>query len=318
MNETNKINSQIRLVGKTFKVINFTPSLTKFKIARAVTSALFKNKKHKGFTKQTVYIGENNQIRLCIYSKTKSNAQNRPLIYWIHGGGYGMGIPEYDFCFMKEFFAVSDCVIVSPDYTLSYKKGYPKALEDCYEGILWAKENARSFGANPNAIIVGGDSAGGGLSMALCLLVRDKGGVNIAFNMPIYPMIDDRFTKTNKDNEAPIWNTKSNEISWKIYLGEENYQKEGLSYYAAPARCEDYSGLSPMFSYVGDIDPFLAETQTAFKKLDDAGIYNKLLVLNGCFHGFDMLCPNSDASKEARNFLKDNFLLFLNKFAKND
>ena len=52
MNENSKINSQIRFIGKTFKVLNFTPSPTKFKIARAVTSMLFKNKKHKGITKK--------------------------------------------------------------------------------------------------------------------------------------------------------------------------------------------------------------------------------------------------------------------------
>lgn len=314
MDENKKINPQIRFVGKALRLVDISPTPTKFKLARAFTSLLFKNKKRKGFTKKSVFIGSDNSLRLCIYSKASSSEVNKPLIFWIHGGGYGMGIPEYDFCFMKEFFAVSDCVIVSPDYTLSYKGKYPKALEECYSALLWASENAISLGCNPNSIIVGGDSAGGGLSFALCLLARDKNGPKIAFNIPIYPMIDDRYTQTNKDNVAPVWNTKCNERAWKIYLGEENYQKEGLSYYAAPARCDDYSNLPPMISYVGDIDPFLAETQTAFKKLESAGVDNKLLVLNGCFHGFDMLCPKSDASIQARAFLRENYLLFLEKY----
>ncbi len=314
MNENKKINPELSFVGKTLKIVDLSLSPKKFKIARAFTSLLFKNKKRKGYTRKSIFIGKNKDLRLCIFSKTASDAKNRPLIVWIHGGGYAMGLPEYDFCFMKEFFEVSDCVVISPDYTLSYEKQYPKAIEDCYEALVWAKENASSLGCDPNNIIVGGDSAGGGLSFALCLLARDKGGPKIAFNIPIYPMIDDRYTSTNRDNRAPVWNTKCNENAWKIYLGKENYQKEDLSYYAAPARCEDYSGLPPMISYVGDIDPFLAETQTAFEKLEKAGIENKLLVLKGCFHGFDMLCPKSKPSKRARAFLQENYLLFLEKY----
>lgn len=314
MDEIKKIAPELKFMGKTLKIVDFSLSPKKLKLARGVVSLLFKNKRRNGYTRKSVYIGENKSLRLCIFSKTASTAKNKPLIFWIHGGGYGMGIPEYDFCFMDKFFAVSDCVIVSPDYTLSYQSKYPKAIEDCYSGLVWASENAISLGCDPNAIIVGGDSAGGGLSFALCLLARDKGGPKIAFNMPIYPMIDDRYTATNRDNNAPVWNTKCNENAWKIYLGEENYQKENLSYYAAPARCEDYTGLPPMISYVGDIDPFLAETKTAFEKLDKAGIENKLLVLNGCFHGFDIVCPKSEPSKQAINFLQQNYLSFLQKY----
>lgn len=88
-------------------------------------------------------------------------------------------------------------------------------------------------------IFVGGNSAGGGMTAALTLYARDKGEVNIAFQMPLYPMLDDRPTKTSKNNDAPVWNTKSNIAAWKLYLGDD-YGTDRVSKYAAPARETDF------------------------------------------------------------------------------
>lgn len=315
MNEIKKIAPNLEFRGKILSIFNIKPGKTTFKLARFATSLLFKNKKHKGYIKNDIYIGEK-KLRLCVYSKKGCLSKNMPLIIWIHGGGYGMGIPEVDFSFVKEFFAVCDCVVVSPDYTLSYVEPFPRAIEDCYQTLLWAKDNALKLNCDPNTIFVGGDSAGGGLCMALCLMARDKGEVKISFQMPIYPMIEDRYTSTNKNNQAPVWNTKNNESAWKIYLGEQNYQKEGISYYAVPARCEDYCNMPPAISYVGDLDPFLDETKTAFEKLENAGIKNELLIIEGCYHGFDIVCAKSEQAKIARKFLRDGFSKAVKKYAR--
>lgn len=52
-------------------------------------------------------------------------------------------------------------------------------------------------------IFVGGNSAGGGMTAALTLYARDRGEVNIAFQMPLYPMLDDRPTETSKTTTRP-------------------------------------------------------------------------------------------------------------------
>lgn len=93
-------------------------------------------------------------------------------------------------------------------------------------------------------IFVGGNSAGGGMTAALTLYARDRGEVNIAFQMPLYPMLDDRPTETSKNNDAPVWNTKSNIAAWELYLGGD-YGTDRVSKYAAPARETDFSGLPP-------------------------------------------------------------------------
>ena len=94
-------------------------------------------------------------------------------------------------------------MIVAPDYRLSVEKPYPAALEDCYAALLWLKDHASSLGDRENQLMVGGYSAGGGLAAALAIYARDNGEVSIAFQIPIYPMLDDRkITGSSRDNDA--------------------------------------------------------------------------------------------------------------------
>ena len=83
--------------------------------------------------------------------------------------------------------------------------------------------------------MVGGESAGGGLAIALTYMARDKKEVNIAYQMPLYPMIDNLDTITSKDNHGKVWNTKRNHFGWKVYL-RKNAKKEDVDPYASPAR----------------------------------------------------------------------------------
>ena len=76
MDEIKKIAPELKFAGKTLKIIDFSLSLKKLKLARGVVSLLFKNKKRKGFTRKSVYIDENKSLRLCIFSKTASTTKN--------------------------------------------------------------------------------------------------------------------------------------------------------------------------------------------------------------------------------------------------
>ena len=93
-------------------------------------------------------------------------------------------------------------VVVAPEYRTAFEKPFPADLEDCYAALLFLKVHADELGINDAQIMVGGESAGGGLTVATCLLARDIGEVNIAFQMPLYPMLDDRDTETSRDNRV--------------------------------------------------------------------------------------------------------------------
>lgn len=306
--KSSDIHPEIRTVGNIIRIVmpNFTVGF--FKIANLFLDNIGLPNLTKGINYEEKYItrDDGSELRICVYSP-KETKENVPGLLWIHGGGYGLGCPEQDFSFIQSFVDASGCVIVAPDYTNSPTAPYPAAFNDCYSALLWLKENGKDYGMNDSQIFVGGNSAGGGLCAAVTLKARDTGDVNIAFQMPLYPMLDDRMiTESSQNNDAPIWNTKSNEIAWKLYLGEA-YQTENVSKYAAPARETDYSGLPPTLTYVGTIEPFTDETIEYVESLKAAGVEVHFKTFDGCFHGFDLLSYSTPA-KEARQFLIDGFM----------
>ena len=104
-------------------------------------------------------------------------------------------------------------VVVSPGYRLALAAPYPAALDDCYAALLYMKSHAAGLGVRVDQLMVGGESAGGGLCAALCIKARDTGAVNVAFQMPLYPMLDDRDTETSRDNHGKMWNTRRNRFA---------------------------------------------------------------------------------------------------------
>lgn len=219
-------------------------------------------------------------------------------VLWLHGGGYAMELPEIDLAYARKVLAVSNSVVVLPDYRLSTEHQYPAALDDAYLALQWLQAHHETLGINPNQLFVAGDSAGGGLTAALTLYARDKGGIPIAFQMPLYPMLDDRPTESSADNDAPVWNTKSNEQAWQLYLGDK-YRAPDLEAYAAPARATDYRNLPPTYTFVGTIEPFYQETLTYIKHLQAAGVPAHCDVYDGWFHGVDIIAPKSAIAKQA-------------------
>ena len=230
-----------------------------------------------------------------------------PGILWIHGGGYMLGGSYMvDMSCGKLLAKEYGAVVVCPDYRLAGKAPYPAALEDCYTALVWMYENADELGIDRKRIIVGGESAGGGLTVAVCLYNRDKGSVPVAMQVPLYPMLDCEDTESSRDNHGKVWNTKRNHWGWKHYLGEQ-YGTDSVSKYASPARETDYSELPPCYTFVSDGEPFYAETLTYVKNLQTAGVDARVDVFHGNTHAFDMLFPRWAASKAARARLCEEF-----------
>lgn len=239
--------------------------------------------------------------RLMIYRPPQAHP-GLPGVLWIHGGGYLMGVPEQDHATYQRLIAGAPCVIVAPDYRLGSEAPYPAALDDCYDALLWLKRHAAEIGVRDDQIAVAGMSAGGGLTAALSLYARDRGEVRIAFQMPLYPMIDDRMcTASSTDNDAPVWDSVSCRVAWQVYLGER-YGKD-VPPYAAAARATDYRGLPPTCTFVGDLEPFRDETMEYVNQLQAAGVPVAFELYTGAFHGFDVIAPKAAVSRNATAFL---------------
>ncbi len=244
-------------------------------------------------------VSEGVEIKLLILRPTDPAFQeNRPGILWIHGGGYITGMSQMVYMSRaKNLVAKYGAVVISPEYRLSGQAPYPAALIDCHNALLYLKQHAKELGVREDQIMVGGESAGGGLAAALCMYEKDYGKISIAFQMPLYPMIDNEDTETSHDNHAPVWNTKRNHYGWKKYLRE--IDGKNIPCYAAPARRTDYSGLPPAYTFVCTAEPFYAETLSYIDSLRNAGVDASVDVYPKLFHAFDMLLPFLTVSKEA-------------------
>lgn len=234
-----------------------------------------------------------------------NQSEKLPGILWIHGGGYTMGMAEMVYASCGRMLAKKfGAVVVAPDYRLAPENQYPAALEDCYAALKYMHDNMDALGID--RLIVGGESAGGGLTAALCIYARDKGEISIDMQIPLYPMLDCFDTESSKDNHGKVWNTARNHRGWKKYLGELS-GKQDIPPYASPARETNYTDLPPCYTFVCDGEPFCRETVTYVRKLQEAGIKAAVDVYHGDLHSFDLLTPWTAKARKARKILCDKY-----------
>ena len=227
-----------------------------------------------------------------------------PGILWIHGGGYVSGTAEMVYISRVKMLARHyGGVVISPEYRLAGRAPYPAALEDCYAALQYMYRHAEELGIDRNRVIVSGESAGGGLAAAVCRYAKDRGEVPVAFQIPLYPMLDCRDTDSSRDNHAHGWNTKRNHRGWQMYL-RDLYGTDQVPPCASPSRAEDYSGLPPCYTYVEDGEPFYDETLAYVRNLKEAGIEAHADVFHGKTHGFDHLLWSRNAREASRRLLQ--------------
>jgi acetyl esterase/lipase len=232
------------------------------------------------------------KIRLRIYQPADPVSAT-PVLIWMHGGGYIIGKPEMEDSVCIHFVRELGISIVSVDYRLAPKFPFPAGLEDCYFALMWAKANSAQFGFDVTRIGVGGTSAGGGLAAALAQLALDRKEASPIFQLLTYPMLDDRtvFRTDIDDSNSPAWSQKNNRFGWESYLGK-NFGKEEAPPHAVPARRSDLSGLPNAWVGVGTLDVFFDENKIYAQRLREAGITCELEIVQGAFHGFDVIDPN--------------------------
>jgi len=302
----NNIDKDLRTWGIIFKILNKTFTERRLRLFSQFTFRLPINDPMVTFTETFIPRKDGSMLRIGLF-KSRNPEEEIPGVLWLHGGGYALGFPEQIKNRAKQLIAASNCVVIAPDYRLSPEAPYPAALEDGYTALLWMKNNAEALGIRDNQLMVGGDSAGGGLTAGLSLYARDKGEVAIAFQMPLYPMLDDRMkSESARDNDAPVWNSESNFNAWKLYLGEL-FGSPDVPPYAAPARAKDFSNLPPTLTYVGALEPFRDETVQYVENLRKANIPVDFDIYPGCYHAFDQVCPNAKISQKAIKFLMSSF-----------
>ena len=209
-----------------------------------------------------------------------------PAMVWLHGGGYVLGHHLNDDAMFDDLCPRLGMVAVTVGYRLAPETPYPGPVEDCYQALVWTFAHADELGVLPDRIGVGGISGGGGLAAALALLARDRGEVELAFQLLDCPMIDDRDISAAPEwDDMPLWTRESNDFGWKSYLGPL-YGTPDVPYTAAPAHARDLSGLPPTYVSVGALDGFANEDLDYATRLNQAGVAIELHMYPGAPHGY--------------------------------
>jgi acetyl esterase/lipase len=217
-----------------------------------------------------------------------------PGIYFIHGGGMILGNVAGEDPVATLICDGVGAVVVSVEYRLAPENPHPAPAEDCYAGLKWMADNAAELGIDPENLGVYGGSAGGGLTIAVALMARDRGGPALKFMMPIYPMVDDRNETASSQEivDIGIWDRAGNIEAWAWYLGGKPADQ-----YAAPARAEDLAGLPPAFIDVGTVDMFRDEDIAFAQRLMQAGVPTELHIHPGSYHAAETFAADAALSK---------------------
>lgn len=219
--------------------------------------------------------------------------QPRPALLHIHGGGFIFGDAAMNAPMSMARARSLDCVVVSVDYRLAPETPYPGPVEDCYAALSWLVAQADELGVDPARIVVGGESAGGGLSAALCLLAHERGGPSIALQFLIYPMLDHRTATPADPYGNPYsgefaWTHGANRFGWSAMLGDIDPAGD-VPATCSPSRAKSLAGLPPAFIAVGALDLFVDEDIDYAARLAREGVPVELHVYPGAFHAFDLV-----------------------------
>jgi len=209
-----------------------------------------------------------------------------PVVVYLHGGGWVVGDLDTHDATTSALAARSGCVIVSVDYRLAPEFPFPAGLEDCYDALRFVAEHGEELGVDPRRVAVAGDSAGGNLAAALCLLARECGGPAIAFQLLVYPATDHFGDWPSYEELGDGRHGLSIALlHWfsAHYLAD---RADAADWRASPVRAVDLAGLPPALVLTAGYDPLRDEGEAYAARLARAGVATTVHRYPTAVHGF--------------------------------
>lgn len=219
----------------------------------------------------------------------------------IHGGGMIVGHRSWETGRVVDIVDEHRVVAVNVEYRLAPEDPFPAGVEDCYAALVWLHAHAAELGVDPDRIVIGGGSAGGGLSAAVALMARDRQGPPIAGQLLLCPMIDNTNSTpaSHQYDGIGTWQRDANLLAWSCVLGDDLAFSEDAPAYAAPSRAADLAGLPPAYIEVGEAEMFRDEDTEYARRIWATGGRAELHVWGGGAHGFDMYMPDAEITRAA-------------------
>jgi len=208
------------------------------------------------------------EIAVRIYRPEREGAL--PAHVYLHGGGFWLG--SLDSCDnpCREICVGADAVVFSVGYRLAPEHPFPTGPEDCYAALCWLVENAEELGVDPNAISIGGESAGGGLAAVVALMARDREGPSLVMQVLGIPVTDLTMSQPSvKELGTGYLLTQAGMIEYREhYLSRD---EDMIHPYASPLLAPDLSSLPPALVMTMEYDPLRDEGEAFARRLVEAG-----------------------------------------------
>lgn len=225
----------------------------------------------------------------------KEEPNREKIILQLHGGGYVGAMRNAYRMFAGLYNEVSGGMnVLTIDYRVAPEHPYPAALEDAFDSYRWLLKQ----GWYAEQIILAGDSAGGGLAMALCHYLKDKGMQLPCGIVAMSPWTDltasGESYDTNYEKDPLFGKTRDSLIYNKEYVGEN----DPVNAYISPL-FGDFREFPPMLIQVGSYEMLLSDSVSVAAKAREQGVKVRLSVYDGMFHIFQMAAKMLPESKRA-------------------
>lgn len=222
-------------------------------------------------------------------------------LLYLHGGGFVSGSGGYYLTLAAHLSAAAKCAVLLPDYRLAPEHRFPAGLEDCISAHEWMIANGPSGPAPARATFIAGDSAGGSLTLATLLALRDRGRPLPAGGIALSATTDLTLASGSLQTvNDPIISARTMPVFRDLYLGETDPRNP----LASPV-FGDYRGTPPLLIQVGEHEMLRDDSIRVAKKACSDGILVKLEVWPGMFHVFQSHEPLLPEGKEAIDRIAD-------------
>jgi acetyl esterase len=224
-------------------------------------------------------------VPMRIYRPPTPSAQVLPVLVYFHGGGWTIGDLDTHDVLCRQLALGATCVVVSADYRMGPEHRFPAAVDDCVAATRHIRDHAVELGVDARRLAVGGDSAGGNLAAAVCLVLRDAGEPLPAFQLLIYPATDMRAVAPSHTANAQGYLLTADSIAWyrAQYIADP---AQWSDWRASPLLADNHAGLPPALVLTAGYDPLRDEGRQYADKLSAAGVPAQYVCFERQIHGF--------------------------------
>lgn len=194
-----------------------------------------------------------------------------PVIVYYHGGGWVIGtIDAYDSS-ARALAKTVGAIVVSVEYRKAPENKFPAAHEDAYTAYRWVLRNADRFDGDPAMVAVAGESAGGNLAAAVCLMARARGEVLPVHQVLIYPVAGYDFNTPSYRENAKAKPLDKPMMAWffEKYLRTPD---QGRDHWIDLVNAPNLSGLPSATVITAELDPLRSEGKRYAERLLEAGV----------------------------------------------